>query len=34
MDGQVIIFYLLAALTLGCGLLSVTTRQIFRAANY
>jgi NADH-quinone oxidoreductase subunit J len=34
MDGQVIIFYLLAALTLGCGLLSVTTRQIFRAAIY
>src|SRR5687767_3080157 len=34
MDGQDIIFYLLAALTLGCGLLSVTTRQIFRAAIY
>lgn len=34
MTGQDIIFYLLAALTLGCGLLSVTTRQIFRAAIY
>lgn len=34
MNGSDIIFYLLAALTLGCGLLSVTTRQIFRAAIY
>jgi len=34
MTGQTIIFYLLAALTLGFGVLSVTTRQIFRAAIY
>jgi NADH-quinone oxidoreductase subunit J len=34
MNGSTIIFYLLAALTLGCGLLAVTTRQIFRAAIY
>jgi NADH-quinone oxidoreductase subunit J len=34
MSGSTIIFYLLAALTLVCGLLSVTTRQIFRAAIY
>ncbi len=34
MNGSSIIFYLLAALTLVCGLLSVTTRQIFRAAIY
>lgn len=34
MNGSDIIFYLLAALTLVCGLLSVTTRQIFRAAIY
>jgi NADH-quinone oxidoreductase subunit J len=34
MNGSTIIFYLLAALTLACGLLSVTTRQIFRAAIY
>jgi NADH-quinone oxidoreductase subunit J len=34
MTGQTIIFYLLAALTLACGVLSVTTRQIFRAAIY
>lgn len=34
MSGQTIIFYLLAALTLVCGVLSVTTRQIFRAAIY
>lgn len=34
MDGSTIIFYLLAALTLVCGLLAVTTRQIFRAAIY
>lgn len=34
MTGSTIIFYLLAALTLTCGVLSVTTRQIFRAAIY
>jgi NADH-quinone oxidoreductase subunit J len=34
MTGSIIIFYLLAALTLVSGLLSVTTRQIFRAAIY
>jgi NADH-quinone oxidoreductase subunit J len=34
MSGSTIIFYLLAALTLGCGVLSVSTRQIFRAAIY
>jgi NADH-quinone oxidoreductase subunit J len=34
MNGSTIIFYLLAALTLTCGVLSVTTRQIFRAAIY
>ncbi|MBI1783194.1 MAG: NADH-quinone oxidoreductase subunit J [Sphingobacteriales bacterium] len=34
MNGATIIFYLLAALTLVSGLLSVTTRQIFRAAIY
>lgn len=34
MNGSTIIFYLLAALILGSGLLSVTTRQIFRAAIY
>lgn len=34
MNGSTIIFYLLAALTLVCGILSVTTRQIFRAAIY
>ncbi len=34
MNGSTVIFYLLAALTLVCGLLSVTTRQIFRAAVY
>lgn len=32
--GSTILFYLLAGLTLGCALLSVTTRQIFRAAIY
>jgi NADH-quinone oxidoreductase subunit J len=32
MSGSTVIFYLLAALTLVCGVLSVTTRQIFRAA--
>lgn len=34
MNGSDIIFYGLAALTLCCGILSVTTRQIFRAAVY
>jgi NADH-quinone oxidoreductase subunit J len=34
MNGTTIIFYLLAALTLGSGLLAVTTRQIFRAAIF
>jgi len=34
MTGPTIIFYLLAALTLASGILSVTTRQIFRAAIY
>lgn len=34
MSGSTVIFYLLAALTLTFGLLSVTTRQIFRAAIY
>ena len=34
MNGSTVIFYLLAALTLVCGLHSVTTRQIFRAAIY
>jgi NADH:ubiquinone oxidoreductase subunit 6 (subunit J) len=34
LTGSVIIFYLLAALTLACGVLSVTTRHIFRAAIY
>ena len=34
MNGSTIIFYLLAALTLVSGLLSVSTRQIFRAAIY
>jgi NADH-quinone oxidoreductase subunit J len=33
-SGSTIIFYLLGALTLTCGLLSVSTRQIFRAAMY
>jgi NADH-quinone oxidoreductase subunit J len=33
-NGSTIIFYLLAALTLGSGVLSVSTRQIFRAAIY
>jgi NADH-quinone oxidoreductase subunit J len=32
MSGSTIIFYLLAALTLGSGVVAVTTRQIFRAA--
>lgn len=34
MTGSTIIFYLLAALTLVCALLSVSTRHIFRAAIY
>jgi len=34
MNGSTIIFYLLAVLTLVSGLLSVSTRQIFRAAIY
>ncbi|MEI9957781.1 MAG: NADH-quinone oxidoreductase subunit J [Ferruginibacter sp.] len=34
MEGSTIIFYLLAAITLGSALLAVTTRQIFRAAIY
>ena len=34
MTGSAIIFYFLATLTLVSGLLSVTTRQIFRAAIY
>jgi NADH-quinone oxidoreductase subunit J len=34
MNGSTIIFYLLTALTLVSGLLSVSTRQIFRAAIY
>jgi len=32
MNGATIIFYLLAAMTIGCGILAVSTRQIFRAA--
>lgn len=32
MNGTTIIFYLLAALTLGSGVIAVTTRHIFRAA--
>lgn len=34
MNGSDIIFYLLAAMTLVCGLLAVTTRHIFRAAVF
>ena len=34
MSGSTVIFYLLAAQTLTCALLSVSTRQIFRAAIY
>src|SRR5678815_4680285 len=34
MDGRTIIFYMLAALTLGSGLLAVTARKIFRAAIF
>lgn len=32
MNGSTIIFYLLAAMTLSCGIIAVTSRQIFRAA--
>jgi len=32
MSGSSIIFYLLAAMTIGCGVMAVSTRQIFRAA--
>lgn len=32
MNGATIIFYLLAAITLSCGIIAVTSRQIFRAA--
>jgi NADH-quinone oxidoreductase subunit J len=32
MSGSTIIFYLLAAMTLGCGVSAVSSRQIFRAA--
>lgn len=34
MSASVIIFYILAALILGAGILAVTTRQIFRSAIY
>ena len=34
MDGSTIIFYMLAALTLVSAVLSVTTRQLFRAAIF
>ncbi|MFN8253918.1 MAG: NADH-quinone oxidoreductase subunit J [Ferruginibacter sp.] len=34
MNGHTIIFYLLALLTLGSGLLAVTSRQLFRSAIY
>ena len=34
MSASTIIFYLLAAITLGSGLLAVTSRQIFRSAIY
>jgi NADH-quinone oxidoreductase subunit J len=34
LTGSTIIFYLLAALTLGFAVMAVTTRQIFRAAIY
>ncbi len=34
MNGANILFYLLAAMILGSGLLAVTTRQLFRAAIY
>jgi NADH-quinone oxidoreductase subunit J len=32
MNGATIIFYLLSALTLGCAVMAVTSRQIFRSA--
>src|SRR4029079_6704851 len=32
MSGSSIIFYLLAAMTIGCGVMAVSTRRIFRAA--
>src|SRR6476659_2189637 len=32
MNGATVIFYLLAAITIGCGAWAVATRQIFRAA--
>jgi NADH-quinone oxidoreductase subunit J len=32
MNGSSIIFYLFAAITIGCGIIAVSTRQIFRAA--
>jgi NADH-quinone oxidoreductase subunit J len=32
MSGTSIIFYLLAAMTIGCAVIAVSTRQIFRAA--
>jgi NADH-quinone oxidoreductase subunit J len=32
MNGATVIFYLLAAMTIGCGVMAVSTRQIFRAA--
>jgi NADH-quinone oxidoreductase subunit J len=34
MSGSTILFYLLAVLTLGSGIIAVTTRQIFRAAIF
>lgn len=34
MNASTVIFYLLAALTLGCALLSVTSRSIFRSAIF
>ena len=34
MDARMIIFYVLAALTLGSGLLAVTAKKIFRAAIF
>ncbi len=33
-DASTIVFYILAALILGCGIMAVTTRKIFRAAIY
>jgi NADH-quinone oxidoreductase subunit J len=34
MEGSTIIFYLLAAMTVGFGFMAVTSRQIFRSAIY